>query len=73
MEVDGTPPMPWEASRDWPQTRAEFESLIKQYQGPLVRYAFRRLGHIQDAEDAVQEVFARLHSGTGRPAHIECA
>lgn len=59
MEVDGTPPMPWNASRDWPQTRAEFESLIERYQGPLVRYAFRRLGNIQDAEDAVQEVFVR--------------
>ena len=59
MEVDGTPPMPWNASRDWPQTRAEFESLIERYQGPLVRYVFRRLGNIQDAEDAVQEVFVR--------------
>lgn len=44
---------------DWPQTRAEYESLIERYQRPLVRYAFRKLGHIQDAEDVVQEVFVR--------------
>jgi len=59
MEVEETTSVPWDASRDWPQTRSGFESLIERYQGPLVRYAFRRLGNIQDAEDAAQEVFLR--------------
>ena len=50
-----------DASGDWPQTRAEFEVFVERYQDPLVRYAFRRLGRIQDAEDAVQEVFVRIY------------
>ena len=68
MELDEIPPMPSEASRDWPQTRAEFEALIERYQAPLVRYAFRRLGQLQDAEDAVQEVLVRayIQAGDGR-------
>lgn len=43
----------------WPQTPKEFEALVDAYLDRLVRYAFRRLGNIQDAEDVVQEVFVR--------------
>ncbi len=73
MELEATSPISWDASRDWPQTRAEFESLIERYQGPLVRYAFRRLGNIQDAEDAVQEVFVRGYGLVHKERRIENA
>jgi len=36
------------------------EPLIQAYQDRLVRYAFRRLRNIHDAEDAVQGVFVRV-------------
>lgn len=70
IEMDETLPMLQEASRDWPQTRAEYESLIERYQGPLVRYAFRKLGHIQDAEDVVQDVFVRGYVQVAEGAHV---
>jgi RNA polymerase sigma-70 factor (ECF subfamily) len=73
MELDGAPPIPSEASRDWPQTRAEFEALIERCQGPLVRYAFRRLGHLQDAEDAVQEVLVRAYIQVGNSRRVSNA
>jgi len=44
---------------DWPQTRPEFERLVVTFQDRLVRYAFRRLGNLADAEDVVQEVLIR--------------
>ena len=47
----------WEGG--WPQTPREFEALVEMYLDRLVRYAFRRLGNLQDAEDVVQEVFVR--------------
>jgi RNA polymerase sigma-70 factor, ECF subfamily len=34
-------------------------ALVDAYAGRLVRYAFRRLGNYQDAEDVVQQVFVR--------------
>jgi len=43
----------------WPQSPREFEALVNAYLDRLVRYAFCRLGNLQDAEDAVQEVFVR--------------
>jgi len=49
----------WNAG--WPQTVGEFEALVEVFQDRLVRYAFRRLGNHQDAEDAIQEVFVRAY------------
>ena len=46
-------------NRAWPQTRREFEALVDACLDRLVRYAFSRLGNLQDAEDVVQEVFVR--------------
>jgi len=46
-------------NRAWPQTRREFDALVDAYMDRLVRYAFSRLGNLQDAEDVVQEVFVR--------------
>ena len=43
----------------WPQSHSEVATLVDAYAGRLVRYAFRRLGNHQDAEDVVQEVFVR--------------
>jgi RNA polymerase sigma-70 factor (ECF subfamily) len=47
----------------WPGTRAESATLVEQYLDRLVRYAFRQLRSIQDAEDVVQEVFMRTLAG----------
>ncbi len=46
----------------WPQTREGFAGLVEIFQDRIVRYAFRRLGSIQDAEDVVQEVFVRAYA-----------
>ena len=43
----------------WPQSPSEVAALVDAYAGRLVRYAFRQLGDYQEAEDVVQQVFAR--------------
>lgn len=73
MELEGVWPMPAETSRDWPRTRAEFETLIERYQDPLVRYAFRRLNQVQDAEDVVQDVLVRAYNQVGDGQRIASA
>jgi RNA polymerase sigma-70 factor (ECF subfamily) len=40
----------------WPQSAAEFERLVDAYLDRLVRFAVRKLGNLQDAEDIVQNV-----------------
>src|SRR5688572_11156834 len=40
----------------WPQTVPEFEQLVDAYLDRLVRFAVRKLGNLQDAEDVVQNV-----------------
>ena len=57
-------------AQDWPETRAEFGALVHSFQDPLVRYAFRRLGRLQDAEDVVQEVFVRAYTRVGRAGKV---
>ena len=47
----------------WPATPSEFASLVEEYADRLVRYAFRQVGHAQDAEDIVQDVFAKVFAG----------
>ncbi len=39
-----------------------FEELVDTYLDRLVRFAFRQLGNVQDAEDTVQEVFVRVYA-----------
>jgi RNA polymerase sigma-70 factor (ECF subfamily) len=41
---------------DWPQSVAEFERFVDVYLDRLVRFAVRKLGNHQDAEDVVQNV-----------------
>ena len=57
-------------SGGWPQSREEFGRLVDAYLGRLVRYAFRRLGNLQDAEDVVQEVFVRAYADREKRARI---
>jgi RNA polymerase sigma-70 factor (ECF subfamily) len=40
----------------WPQTEAEFERLVDAYLDRLVRFAVRRVGVVEDAEDIVQNI-----------------
>ncbi len=54
----------------WPQTPQEFEMLIDVFQDRLVRYAFRRLGNLQDAEDAIQKVFVRAYDGRAKKKRV---
>ncbi|MFC1597586.1 RNA polymerase sigma factor [Planctomycetota bacterium] len=54
----------WDAG--WPQTLDEFERLVETFQDRLVRYAFRRLGTVQDAEDVAQDVFVRAYADRSR-------
>jgi RNA polymerase sigma-70 factor, ECF subfamily len=44
--------------------------LVECYAERLVRHAFRLLGHLQDAEDVVQEVFVRTFSDRSKCATI---
>ena len=40
-----------------------FKGIYNQYEQPLLRTAYRMLGHQQDAEDAVQVTFIKLFKG----------
>lgn len=43
-----------------------FESLVKRYQDPLLRFATRYLGDRATAEDVIQEVFLRIYRAAPR-------
>ncbi len=53
-----------------PLSPKEIADLVEAYADRLVRYAFRRLGNLQDAEDVVQEVFVRTFSDRSRRTTI---
>jgi RNA polymerase sigma-70 factor (ECF subfamily) len=55
-----------ESSPGWPRTRAEFTALVETYADRLVQYAFRQTGNLHDAEDIVQNVFAKAFDGPAR-------
>jgi RNA polymerase sigma-70 factor, ECF subfamily len=43
------------------QDVSAFKQIFRQYEQPLLRSAFRVIGNIQDAEDAVQTTFLKLY------------
>jgi RNA polymerase sigma-70 factor (ECF subfamily) len=59
--IEKAPPDSTAWSGGWPQSLCEFEAFVEAFQDRLVRYAFRRLGNKEDAEDVVQEVFVRVY------------
>jgi len=58
-----------EGPEDWRSTaasakagdRAAFERLMRQHERLVLATALRLLGHLEDAQDAAQEVFLKLH------------
>lgn len=54
----------------WPQSPGEWAVLVDEYLARLVRYAFRRLRNLQDAEDVVQEVLVRAYAERAARKHI---
>lgn len=60
MHAEGRmPAAAWAWDGGWPNTPDEFRTLVDAYADRLVRYAFCRVGNLQDAEDVVQDVFVR--------------
>jgi RNA polymerase sigma-70 factor (ECF subfamily) len=55
-----------ESAAEWPQTVAQFETLVDAVQDELVHFAFCRLRNLPDAEDAVQEVLIRAYLDRAR-------
>ncbi len=53
-----------------PQSPEEFEILVEVFQHRLVRYAFRRLGRYEDAEDVIQKVFTGFYLRLGKKKKI---
>lgn len=56
--LEGLLKMPQVAARD---REAVFERLLRRHEQMVLRVAYRMLGNRDDAEDAAQEVFLRLH------------
>jgi RNA polymerase sigma-70 factor, ECF subfamily len=53
-----------------PQTQQGFSRLVDAYKDDLVRYAFRRLGDLQLAEDLAQDVFIRTYQARERCGNV---
>jgi len=71
MESNPDPPEHADAwTGGWPQSPHEFRALLDAHLNRLVRYAFRLLGNIQDAEDVVQEVLVRAFADRSKRKHI---
>ncbi len=72
VSADSAHPADWPEC--WPVTPAEYEFLVDCMMLPLVRYAFRRLLSVHDAEDVVQDVllkaFALRAKRGGKPGVV---
>lgn len=64
--MDPSKAVPAASGCRWPQSVAEFESLVETLQHELVHFAFCRLHNLQDAEDAVQDVLVRAYLDRGK-------
>jgi RNA polymerase sigma-70 factor, ECF subfamily len=62
------PNEPWTGG--WPQSRDQFAALVDAYADRLLRYAFRQLGNLEDAEDVVQDVMVRGFAERARRTEI---
>jgi RNA polymerase sigma-70 factor (ECF subfamily) len=63
------PPADWELVRQVQAGReAAFSLLMKRYQGPVLDFVYRMLGHATDAREIAQDVFVRAYAGIGKPS-----
>ncbi len=72
MASERPPARPGEWEGGWPQTLPDYERLVEAFQDRLVRYAFRRLGNLQDAEDVAQEVLVRAYGSREERRQVLC-
>jgi RNA polymerase sigma-70 factor (ECF subfamily) len=61
LELSNVVSCPSNFATRWPQTAAEFETLVDTWQHELVRFAYCRLRNRADAEDVVQDVLLRAY------------
>ena len=74
MSPEAEPHPPFDAwNSPWPQTRTAVTALVDDFADRLVRYAFRQVGNLQDAEDVVQEVFVRAFGEQTKRSGISAA
>ena len=43
-----------------PADKSKFEELYEEYQGLAYHVAYKKINHVQDAEDVVQHVFMKI-------------
>ena len=72
MAFERLPARPGEWEGGWPETLHDYERLVEAFQDRLVRYAFRRLGNLHDAEDVAQEVLVRACDSRGERRQVLC-
>jgi len=53
-----------------PRTREGWGRLVDAFKDDIVRYAFRRVGDLQLAEDLAQDVFVRTYEARGRLGEV---
>jgi RNA polymerase sigma-70 factor (ECF subfamily) len=69
-EQPATRPGEWQGG--WPATLNDYERLVEAFQNRLVRYAFRQLGNLHDAEDVAQEVLVRAYRSRAERKEVLC-
>jgi RNA polymerase sigma-70 factor (ECF subfamily) len=72
MAFERPPARPGEWEGGWPTTLRDYERLVEAFQDRLVRYAFRRLGSLHDAEDVAQEVLVRAYDSRAERSQVRC-
>jgi RNA polymerase sigma factor (sigma-70 family) len=72
MAFERPPARPGEWEGGWPTTLHDYERLVEAFQDRLVRYAFRRLGNLHDAEDVAQEVLVRAYDSREDRRRVLC-